>query len=147
MQALTASLKLFIFRTGSHLLTEEHSLHRRRRKPLEPFFSRMGIQRLQPMLADVALKLEERLKKLSGTGKVVRLDHAYSAFSGDIIGRICLGSRNTNEFLDDPEFAPHWYTLFAARSQLYTDCVHRYDVIHAIVRSIPLFTGFPSIVQ
>jgi cytochrome P450 len=104
---------MFTLHTGSHLLTEEHSLHRRRRKPLEPFFSRMGIQRLQPMLADVALKLEERLKKLSGTGTVIRLDHAYSAFSGDIIGRICLGSRNTNEFLDDPEFAPHWYASYA----------------------------------
>jgi hypothetical protein len=76
---------------------------------LEPFFSRMGIQKLQPMLADIALRLEERLLKLSGSGKVIRLDHAFSAFSGDIIGRICLGSKNKNEFLDDPDFAPHWY--------------------------------------
>ncbi|KAF2735645.1 cytochrome P450 [Polyplosphaeria fusca] len=116
---------------GSHLLTTDHGLHRRRRKPLEPFFSRMGIQKLQMMLAAVALKLESRFRALEGTGKVIRLDHAFSAFSGDIIGRICLGREDTgNEFLDDENFAPDWY-----------------NVIHMIVRSIPLFTGFPEIVR
>ncbi|KAK0701924.1 cytochrome P450 [Lasiosphaeria miniovina] len=116
---------------GSHLLTADHDLHRRRRKPLEPFFSRMGIARLQPMLAEVALHLETRLRDLKGSGKVIRLDHAFSAFSGDIIGRICLdGGSGGSRFLDDPDFAPDWY-----------------NVIHAIVRSIPLFTGFPWLVR
>ncbi|CAN8097128.1 unnamed protein product [Discula destructiva] len=117
---------------GSHLLTTDHDLHRQRRKPLEPFFSRMGVTRLQPMLAEVSLHLEQRLRALKGQHKVIRLDHAFSAFSGDIIGRICLDSGEAKEdgFLDDPDFAPDWY-----------------NVIHTIVRSIPLFTGFPWIVQ
>lgn len=95
---------------GSHLLTVDHDLHRVRRKPLEPFFSRMGISRLQPVLAEVALRLEERLRELKGQNRVIRLDHAFSAFSGDIIGRICLDSSNGKEdsFLDDSEFAPDW---------------------------------------
>ncbi|KAK5633633.1 hypothetical protein RRF57_009347 [Xylaria bambusicola] len=76
---------------GSHLLTTDHNLHRRRRKPLEPFFSRMGVTRLQGMMADVALHLESRLRGFEGQGKVICLDHALSAFSRDIIGRICLG--------------------------------------------------------
>ncbi|KAK3695836.1 cytochrome P450 [Podospora appendiculata] len=117
---------------GSHLLTTDHDLHRRRRKPLEPFFSRMGVARLQPMLAEVALHLETRIRDLKGTHTVIRLDHAFSAFSGDIIGRICLNSTDETggRFLDDPDFAPEWY-----------------NVIHAIVRSIPLFTGFPWLVR
>ncbi|KAK3934316.1 cytochrome p450 [Diplogelasinospora grovesii] len=116
---------------GSHLLTTDHDLHRRRRKPLEPFFSRKGITSLQPMLAEVALHLESRFRDLEGKNKVIRLDHAFSAFSGDIIGRICLDSGdNGDRFLNDPAFAPDWY-----------------DIIHTIVRSIPLFTGFPWIVQ
>lgn len=112
------------FLLGSHFLTEEHSLHRKRRKPLEPFFSRTGIQRLQPMLGDVALKFENRLKQLSGAGTIIRLDHALSAFSGDVISRICLGDISKNEFLDDPEFAPYWYAVqgpFVAASSMYTD--------------------------
>ncbi|KAK3337578.1 cytochrome P450 [Cercophora scortea] len=120
---------------GSHLLTADHDLHRRRRKPLEPFFSRMGISRLQPMLAEVALHLETRIRDLKGSNTVIRLDHAFSAFSGDIIGRICLNSHDETgggggRFLDDPDFSPDWY-----------------NVIHAIVRSIPLFTGFPWLVR
>ncbi|RYC56702.1 hypothetical protein CHU98_g9513 [Xylaria longipes] len=116
---------------GSHLLTTDHDLHRRRRKPLEPFFSRKGITRLQAMLAEVAHNLESRLRELNGQSKVIRLDHALSAFSGDIIGRICLGGfESGNEFLDDPDFSPDWYT-----------------VIHTIVRSIPLFTAFPMLVK
>jgi hypothetical protein len=80
-----------------------------RRKPLEPFFSRMGVQRLQPMLGAVALKLEERLRTMAGAGKVVRLDHAFNAMSGDIIGRLCLNTdNNVAMFLDDPEFSPAW---------------------------------------
>lgn len=96
------------FDIGSHLLTEDHDLHRRRRKPLEPFFSRMGITRLQPMLAEVALHLEGRLKAFKGQQKVIRLDHAFSAFSGDIIGRICLDTTEGGAFLDDTDFAPDW---------------------------------------
>ncbi|KAL4756283.1 cytochrome P450 [Aspergillus foveolatus] len=115
---------------GSHLLTVDHALHRKRRKPLEPFFSRMSIQALQPMLAEVALNFEQRLRALAGTGTVVRLDHACAAFSGDIIAKICLDdAAEGNRFLDHPDFAPHWYNL-----------------IHMLVRSIPLFTGFPSLV-
>lgn len=106
-----------------------------RRKPLEPFFSRMGVQRLQPLIAEIALKMENRLRELEGTRKLVRLDHVFSAFSGDIIGRICLSTNSSAaeerpEFLDDPDFAPDWF-----------------NVIFKMVISIPLFTGFPWIVQ
>ncbi|QSZ30614.1 hypothetical protein DSL72_000171 [Monilinia vaccinii-corymbosi] len=113
---------------GSHFLTTDHDLHRRRRKPLEPFFSRMGISRLQPMLIEVVKKLEQRLVEYKGTDKAIRLDHAFSAFSGDIISKICW--EDENEFLDDASFAPEWY-----------------NVIHMIARSVPLFTGFPLLVQ
>ncbi|KAK4064679.1 hypothetical protein Trihar35433_8196 [Trichoderma harzianum] len=119
---------------GSHLLTADHDLHRKRRKPMEGFFSRKGITQLQPMLAEVALHLESRFRELEGKNAVIRLDHAFSAFSGDIIGRICLGTGDRgshgDRFLDTPDFASDWY-----------------DIIHAIVRSIPLFTGFPQIIQ
>jgi hypothetical protein len=58
------------------------------------------------MLAQVVHKLETRLRALEGTNAVIRLDHAFSAFSGDIIGRICW--EDQEEFLDHPQFAPEW---------------------------------------
>ncbi|RDW63133.1 cytochrome P450 [Aspergillus mulundensis] len=115
---------------GAHILTVDHALHRKRRKPLEPFFSRMNVQTLQPMLAEMTLRFERRLRGLAGTGTVVRLDHAAAAFSGDIIARICLDNMGQGCFLDDPEFSPHWYNL-----------------IHMLVRSIPLFKAFPVLIR
>ncbi|KAL8766268.1 MAG: hypothetical protein Q9194_006310 [Teloschistes cf. exilis] len=93
--------------TDSILETVGHDLHRRRRKPLEPFFSRLGVSRLQDMLAEVVDKLAGRIEGLKGTPTVVRLDHVFSAFAGDVVGRICWEDKE--EFLDDPDFAPEWY--------------------------------------
>ena len=92
---------------GSHLLTTSHDLHRRRRKPLEPFFSRLGVTRLWPILAEVVEKFAGRLEALKGTESVIQLDHACSAFSGDVIGQICWDAKE--KFLDDPDFAPEWH--------------------------------------
>ena len=96
------------------------------------------------MLAQVVEKFEARLKALQGTNTVIRLDHAFSAFSGDVIGRICW--EDEEEFLDDPNFAPEWY-VWDRNLWRVTLTIPRYNVIHAIVRSIPLFTGFPLLVQ
>ena len=60
------------------------------------------------MLVQVIEKLVGRLEALKGTNTVIRLDHVFSAFSGDVIGRICCEDKE--DFLDDPNFAPEWYT-------------------------------------
>jgi cytochrome P450 len=82
-------------------------MHRRRRKPLEPFFSRSGILRLQYLLADTTEKLVNRFEQVKGTGSIIRLDHAFFAMSGDVVGKLCWSEKE--EFLDDPNFAPEWY--------------------------------------
>ncbi|KAI0969500.1 cytochrome P450 [Xylaria arbuscula] len=116
---------------GCHLLTVDHDLHRARRKPLEPYFSRMGVSRLQSMLAEVALHLETRFRELAGTGKVVRLDHAFTAYTGDIIRRMCLDSDDPGDrFLSREDFSADWFC-----------------VMQMIVRSVPLFSGFPWIIR
>ncbi|KAI1853974.1 hypothetical protein JX266_001115 [Neoarthrinium moseri] len=94
----------------SHFLTKEHDLHRVRRKALEPFFSRLGVTRLQPVISEVALHLESRLREYAGTDQVIRLDHAFTAYAGDIVGRMCLDTKERSDrFLSDPDFSPDWY--------------------------------------
>ncbi|KAF2228480.1 putative cytochrome P450 [Viridothelium virens] len=109
---------------GSHFLTTDHDLHRRRRKPLEPFFSRSGVLRLQPLLAETIEKLANRFEQMKGTNTVIHLDHAFYALSGDVVGKLCWAEKE--EFLDDPNFSPEWYNL-----------------IHSIIKSIYLFQMFP----
>ena len=93
--------------TDSHFLTTDHDLHRRRRKPLEPFFSRSGVLRLQPLLAETIEKLANRFEEVKETGSIIRLDHAFFALSGDVVGKLCWAEKE--EFLDDLNFAPEWY--------------------------------------
>ena len=88
-------------------MSKTHELHRKRRKPLEPFFSRQGIDRFEPFIAEEVKKMERGLQSLQGSNRVIRLDHVFSAFSGDVIGKICCES--PPNFIDDPDFAPHWY--------------------------------------
>ncbi len=85
-------------------MSRSSDLHRRRRKPLEPYFSRLGITRLELMLAVLTRKLIDRLEAFKGTDVVVHLNHVFSAFAGDVIGSIC-GVEEC--LLDDPGFAAH----------------------------------------
>lgn len=114
---------------GSHLATTGHDLHRKRRKPLDPYFSRSGVTKLEPTVAELCEKLiVGRFESFKGTGKVVRLDHAFTAFAGDVISRLCID--DPPNFVDSPEFAPGWFDLF-----------------HKGIVSLPLFMGLPWLIQ
>jgi len=119
----TVQLSLSNLVAGSHILTVDHDLHRLRRKPLEPFFSRNGVQRLHGMLTEVTLKMESRLREFQNTSHVVRLDHVFGALASDVMCRICVASTADGEkrpdFLDHPDFSPEWYvrTLQSRPSQ------------------------------
>lgn len=114
---------------GSHLATTAHELHRKRRKPLDPYFSRSGVTKLEPMVAELCEKLiVERFESFKGTGKPVRLDHAFTAFSGDVISRLCID--DPPSFVDDPEFSPGLFELY-----------------HNGIVSLPLFMGVPWLIQ
>ena len=114
---------------GSHLATTGHELHRKRRKPLDPYFSRSGVTKLEPTVAELCEKLIiGRFERLRGTGKVVRLDHAFTAFSGDVISRLCID--DPPNLVDDPEFAPEWFDLY-----------------HQGIVSLPLFMCLPWLIR
>ena len=76
---------------------------------MEPFFSRSGVLRLQPLLAETIEKLDSRFAQAKGTGSVIRLDHAFFAMSGDVVGKLCWAEKE--DFLDEPNFSPGWLVL------------------------------------
>ncbi|KAI0474825.1 putative cytochrome P450 [Xylaria cf. heliscus] len=94
---------------GSHLMTEDHDLHRRRRKPLEPFFSRLGITRVEETIISEAKDLNARLKQLKGSKSIICLDHVFSAFVGDVIGKVCC--ENPPLMMAKDEFGKQWHAL------------------------------------
>ncbi|KAF2706940.1 cytochrome P450 family protein [Pleomassaria siparia CBS 279.74] len=113
---------------GSHFLTTPHHLHRVRRKPIEPYFSRLGINQLEPIIHELVEKFLKRFEALEGTGAVVRLDHAMLCYTGDMISRVCC--EDATSLLDDKDFSKDWY-----------------ESLHTIIKSMPLFEAFPFIIR
>ncbi|GAW11396.1 hypothetical protein ANO14919_007400 [Xylariales sp. No.14919] len=121
----------------SHLLTEDHHLHRRRRKPLEPFFSRIGIIRMEEAIISEARSLNNRLEGLKGSSSVICLDHVFTAFAADVIAEVCYGS--PSKMMTRDEFGADWYNLMRGlitQSVLFTQIP---QLVH-LTRLIP--TGF-----
>ncbi|KAL8745625.1 MAG: hypothetical protein Q9190_002256 [Brigantiaea leucoxantha] len=104
-----------------------HELHRRRRKPLEPFFSRLGIDKMESMIIEEAQLLNTRMDGLKGSKSVIRLDHVFSAFAGDVIGRICC--ETPPNMMNEASFGLQWH-----------------DLIEGIVRQLLLFMQIPQLV-
>lgn len=62
---------------------------------------------------EMSLKLESRLRQYEGKHTVITLDHAFSAFSGDIIRRVCFNKDDFGDlFMDHPDFSPDWWLSF-----------------------------------
>lgn len=107
MNIPTRFAKIFPLK-GSMLFTPSHEIHKARRKAVEPFFSRQNIARIEPMIVEQATILDERLRQISGSGKVVTLEHAIFAFASDVVGRICCETSTIPHLLQEKDFAPQW---------------------------------------
>lgn len=69
----------------------EHSVHRERRTPLNPFFSLSAVRKLEPLIKEKVNMLATRLARTLETQNVVRIDAAFMALSMDIICAYCFG--------------------------------------------------------
>lgn len=93
----------------SHGFTEDHNLHKMRRKPLEPLFSRRAIDLAQENIWTFAKRVEELFNKAKGTGNVISLNRAFSAFVDDAVSETCFGK--SIGLLEDEDFSPSWHKL------------------------------------
>jgi len=87
-------------------VTEDHDLHRIRRKPLDPFFSRKAVQSYESMIIDELKLLDGRFQAMKGTGTIVNMEHVYAAVIGDLIGSVTLV--DPSSLVMDPDFSPDW---------------------------------------
>ncbi|KAG5748289.1 hypothetical protein H9Q70_009044 [Fusarium xylarioides] len=89
--------------------SKDHDLHRKRRKPIEPYFSRNGVLKLEELIGERVEKLFHRFHELSGTGVVVRLDYAFEAFTGDVMQHICI--EKPKSLLATDDFGEKWFEM------------------------------------
>jgi cytochrome P450 len=71
--------------------TVPHELHRRRRAPMNPYFSKASVRKLEPVIRRSVAKLLKRLERNQRSGEAVPLVLAFKALTGDIITEYCFG--------------------------------------------------------
>ncbi|KAL5385758.1 hypothetical protein DPSP01_004541 [Paraphaeosphaeria sporulosa] len=115
--------------------TSDHDLHQLRRRPLEKYLSRQGIMQVEAVIHEKTRLLDERLSAMRGTGSVVRLDQAYSAYLGDITIELTVGE--SSRMLEEADFAPEWHNII--RSILLVNPVIRnFPFLGKLLKMIPM---------
>ena len=95
--------------TGGTFATVPHDLHKARRAPLNPFFSKRRILALEPVIQRKVNKLVKRMGNLAETRQPLGLEPACSALSMDVIGEYALGK--SFNFLDQEDFNEQYYDV------------------------------------
>lgn len=86
--------------------TIDHQQHRLRRQPLNPFFSKQSILRLEPTLSSMVEKLCSRIDDFKQSGQPMPLRMAYACLTTDIV-HLYSFNIHTNH-LDSQDFSPSW---------------------------------------
>ncbi|KAI1170436.1 trichodiene oxygenase [Nemania sp. FL0916] len=86
---------------GAGLLTPQHDLHRARRQPLNPFFSKAKVHSRQEMLERYLDKLCARISAFANTGQTFNLGAAITAFTRDVAFDYILGKSYRSLDADD----------------------------------------------
>lgn len=60
------------------------------------------------MLQSLVASMIEKLEAHRGTGRIIRADHMFTAFSGDVVIGVCVGS-STASLLSGQDSSPQWY--------------------------------------
>ncbi|OKL60205.1 hypothetical protein UA08_04932 [Talaromyces atroroseus] len=90
----------------SMITTIGHDHHRIRRAPLNSFFSKRSVVRLEPVIQENIDKLCKRFDDDCAAQNVVRLDVAFIALTTDIITRYSYGK--SYNYLNEPDYKLEW---------------------------------------
>ncbi|ROW17019.1 hypothetical protein VPNG_01431 [Cytospora leucostoma] len=76
---------------GATLWTADHTLHKNRRLPLSPFFSKAKVSNQQDMIMNHVQALFDRLSSFATSRKTVDLGAAFTAFVRDMVNEYIFG--------------------------------------------------------
>lgn len=119
---------------GAAISTIPHDLHRSRRAPMNPYFSKQSIQRLEPILQRTLKKVLGRLAQNAESGEPIGMHLLYSATTSDIISDYCFGQSYNN--LDREDLNARYFAGF-------TKGVKRYHQLSTISWLPSLIQAFP----
>lgn len=89
----------------SVLGTRDHELHRRRREPLDKFFSMASISEIEREIHSLAQHLGDKILATGTQNEVLEFQHAVSRYTSDIFGLFAFG--DPLGFLQQRGFVPN----------------------------------------
>lgn len=115
--------------------TLDHDMHRMRRAPWNPYFSKQSISRIQPLLIQTAVdKLCDRFAEHQAAGKPVVMTHAYASLTTDTISEYSFPEGY--DLLSHPEFDGAHYDAWMALSRM-SHALKQFAWLWPLLDSIP----------
>ena len=106
------------------LQSMDHDLHRRRRQPMSPYFSKKNILALESFIKEKVDRLILRLRQARQSGDVLNLSYAYSGLTMDVISGYCFG--DDMDTINQEEFGRQYV-----------------DILHDAIQTRPMARQFP----
>lgn len=117
----------------SSICSVDHDLHKRRRAPLNPFFSKVNVASRQGMIQGLASKLCERLE--SSQGSTVNISTAVSAFTRDVATEFVLEKNHHN--LDNGNFGAEMTNVLQSSGAIWRTTKH-VRFLGPLMKSLPM---------
>jgi len=95
--------------------TPESDLHKLRKAPLLPLFSKQRISEFQPVIREKLDILCSKIDKYVQSGRSFKINRALTAFSGDVITTYVFGEAYNH--LQSPDFKDTFHEPFMAASE------------------------------
>ena len=115
--------------------TVDHSLHRNRRRAINPFFSKASINRLLPVIQSKVRKLCTRLDEVKGSNKPLNMRFVYTCLTTDVITSYAFN--NCWDHLDSEDWSPLWCKTLANAGQM-TKWTKQFPWLWNVIRKSPI---------
>ena len=114
--------------------TPDHNLHKLRKTPLLPLFSKKRISDFQPVIQEKLNILCSKVDQCAADGRVLALNRALTAFSGDVITTYVFGQ--SYQHLESPNFVDTFHEPFMAASEA-GHVALQFKFIYPLLESLP----------
>lgn len=114
--------------------TPESDLHKLRKAPLLPLFSKQRIYAFQPVIREKLDILCSRIDEYVASGKDFKINRALTAFSGDVITTYVFGE--AYDHLQSPDFVETFHEPFMAASEA-GHMANQFHSLWKVMESLP----------
>ena len=118
----------------THFGATPHDLHRARRMPLNRYFSKASVTKLEPRIRSYASKLCVNLKTHAGSGKPVDLPAAISCYTTDVVTEYSFA--RSFGCLEDPSFTYSFHRAICEMGKS-VNWIKHFPVLLKVLLSLP----------